>query len=187
MFKTAAQAMLAFAALQLAAASALADVYRWTDTEGHTIYGDAPPAGVKARKVEGGVTVVPAIPVEPTPAEPAAAPKSTASEALTTRSTTSAASFGNKAEDRRSLLIEKCKANRGVNCEQEADAMLDGAPAGDGTVYYPAQSRNLDHPPHPLGPHPKPQSNPPKQQEMRMAPMPGTLPKKPSQGRPDEK
>jgi hypothetical protein len=42
---------IALCTLSLAAAPALAALYKWTDENGRTVYGDTPPAGVKAEKV----------------------------------------------------------------------------------------------------------------------------------------
>lgn len=43
------------AALMLAAASCQAILYKWTDENGRTVYGDQPPATVKAERVNPGV------------------------------------------------------------------------------------------------------------------------------------
>jgi hypothetical protein len=42
---------IALCTLSLAAAPVLAALYKWTDENGRTVYGDTPPAGVKAEKV----------------------------------------------------------------------------------------------------------------------------------------
>ena len=44
------------AAMMLAAANAQALLYKWTDENGRVVYGDQPPAGVKAERVNPGVT-----------------------------------------------------------------------------------------------------------------------------------
>ena len=43
------------AAIMLAAASAQAVLYKWTDENGRVVYGDQPPASVKAERVNPGV------------------------------------------------------------------------------------------------------------------------------------
>jgi hypothetical protein len=42
---------IALCTLSLAAAPVLAALYKWTDENGRTVYGDTPPAGAKAEKV----------------------------------------------------------------------------------------------------------------------------------------
>ncbi|HEX5126300.1 MAG TPA: DUF4124 domain-containing protein, partial [Rhodocyclaceae bacterium] len=34
------------------------DVFKWVDSSGHVYYGDDPPEGIHATRVEGGVSVV---------------------------------------------------------------------------------------------------------------------------------
>jgi hypothetical protein len=43
--------VVALLALALVTAPAVAALYKWTDENGRTVYGDTPPAGVKAEKV----------------------------------------------------------------------------------------------------------------------------------------
>jgi len=45
----------ALCAMALAAAPASAALYKWTDENGRTVYGDTPPAGVKAEKVNAPI------------------------------------------------------------------------------------------------------------------------------------
>ncbi|MGH8849792.1 MAG: DUF4124 domain-containing protein [Casimicrobiaceae bacterium] len=42
-------------AMTLAAANCLAVLYKWTDENGRTVYGDQPPASVKAERVNPGI------------------------------------------------------------------------------------------------------------------------------------
>jgi hypothetical protein len=154
--------ILAALLLQFAATVAFADVYRWTDADGRTVYGDSPPPGVKARKVEGGVSVV--------PAAPAAESGSSATQAATMPAPTvthSPTPYSNAAEEaaaRRERLIARCKADRGVDCEQQVDAMIDGPSSlPDYVDSYPVWGRGYYPPVRPMPkpkPHPKPKPEP---------------------------
>jgi hypothetical protein len=167
--------VIAASLLSLAATIAFADVYRWTDANGRTVYGDSPPAGVKAHKVEGGVSVVPAAPVpEPGPTSPAA-PAAAPAPAIT-HNAAPASNAAEEAAARRERLIARCKANRGVDCEQQVDAMIDGPSSlPDYVEPYPVWGRAYYPPVRPIPPKPKPH---PKPREPLAGPLPaGPKPK----------
>jgi hypothetical protein len=119
--------VLAICALQATAA----EVYKWIAPDGSVHYGDKPPRGVKAERVEDGVSVIPSEPLpidEPPPAGESAPPLGAAEPAPT---------YPGTLEARRQQLIRQCEQNRGVDCEAEADALM-GYGAADAIVYpYP--------------------------------------------------
>lgn len=138
-----------------------ADVYKWLDADGKIQYGDAPPKGVNATRVSGGVMVVPAFtPPAATPSAPAAAPAPAEIESgprsggISARAASSAAasSGANRAEPEnlRERLLEACRRSRGTNCESEVDAQLNGQ---GGTVFVPVPGWSRP----PIRPTPKPQ------------------------------
>jgi len=162
--------MLALAAL-LIATGAAAQVYRWTDAHGRTVYGDKPPPGVNAQKVENSVSVVPGLNIDPAVTQ---APRTTPPTAVETRP----AAPGNTSEEsraeRRARMIARCKANRGVDCEDRIDALLDG-PIPDAQGTYPIWGWRYHRPVPPIAPKPRPEE--PKRREPLAAPMPGTVPR----------
>lgn len=137
-----------------------ADVYKWIDAEGKVQYGDVPPKDVKASKVSGGVMVVPAFSAPAAPASvPAAAVSATPpanaplAAGISAKPSSSAASSVSAREEMRLRLIEACQRNRGADCENEADAQLNGQ---SGTVYVPVPGWSRP----PIRPTPKPHSEP---------------------------
>ena len=139
-------------ALCACAFGAQAGVYKWIDEAGKVQYGDAPPKNAKAKVVSGGVTVVPATAI-PTPPAPKAKPEGEpGDEAARAGRSGSAGLKPSSAEAKRddgaapisaqpdpgaaareaatrARAIERCKASRGVDCENEVDAQLYGRPA----------------------------------------------------------
>jgi hypothetical protein len=123
-----------------------AEVFKWIDAEGKVQYGDVPPKGIEAKKVSGGVTVMPAF-VPPAKASKAgesdaarAPTQGTGDRELKKREESSASSPSGAAsslparEEMRRNMIAACERNRGVDCEESVDAQLAGQPA---TVYVP--------------------------------------------------
>ncbi|GAA5179768.1 hypothetical protein GCM10025771_22660 [Niveibacterium umoris] len=168
-------APLLFMLVTMFATPTLAEVWKWTDSEGHTHYGDTPPAGVKASKVgDAGVSVVPAITGDdsrpPTPQVPAAPARPPAPEVKGSGTNTAA-----DAEARRQRMIERCEKDRGVDCEENVDRMLDGSPGvSPGAADYPVWIAPPPHPAHKPNPHPKPKPKPKPEPEpyLEMGPMP---------------
>ncbi|MEC5386583.1 DUF4124 domain-containing protein [Uliginosibacterium sp. H3] len=179
-------------ALCSCALGAQAEVYKWIDADGKVQYGDAPPKNVKAKVVSGGVTVVPAtvVPQPPPPkgeaggaanaakgdANPQANQASQTAQAPTPADQAVAA----RAEARQ-RAIDRCKANRGTDCEAEADAQL----SGEGGVGYvqggviPGWSQPPIRPNRPVAPvtppahKPVPKPHEPALKEAKQAPPPG--------------
>ncbi|MDB5816159.1 MAG: hypothetical protein JWN23_3276 [Rhodocyclales bacterium] len=142
-----------------------AEVYKWIDADGKTQYGDAPPKNAKAKVVSGGVTVVPAMVV------PQSAPASQSNpEGSANNERTRSGSIGRKPDgksdspvpasapadpaatardDARMRAIERCKSNRGVDCESEVDAQLNGQPTAGNTYVIPGWSDPPIRPTHP--------------------------------------
>jgi len=127
-------------ALCACATGAQAEVYKWIDADGKTQYGDAPPKNVKAKVVSGGVTVVPALITPPAPATGSKAAGDAGGEggqkegnvsksdgSPAPASTAPDPALAARAEARMKA-IERCKKNRGVDCENEVDAELNGEP-----------------------------------------------------------
>lgn len=115
------------------------EVYKWVDADGRIQYGDAPPKGVNAKPVSGGVTVMPAFKAPPVPnaakkpkAEERPAPD--AAESVKSGSSASESSALSPEEAKRLKLLEACRKNRGANCEEEVETQLRGA---DTTVFVP--------------------------------------------------
>ena len=113
----------------LSGMAAAAEVDKWIDPQGQVHYGDQPPAGSDARRVRVQPNVIEtgggggAADLAPAPASiPTADPKS----APVSRPDIEA-------------YVEQCRKNRGVDCEDEARAMIDGpAPVlfpGDPAVF----------------------------------------------------
>lgn len=159
------------------AGSVIADeVYKWTDENGQTVYGNAPPPGVKTRKVEGGVSVVPATQI-PGNATAGDAPEGLPSDKEVARRGDATKTPADERAAKRTRMIEHCKADRGVDCEREVDAKLDGQPSQ--TAYeevYPVVVR--PHPPKPIKPRPvpKPEPKPYKPDPLPVAPAGGFRP-----------
>ena len=170
-------------ALSLWALGAQAEVYKWIDADGKVQYGDAPPKNVKAKVVSGGVTVVPATVVPPPPA-PKAKPEDQPGNAAAQAGAAAGAADrkpDNNAppaspppdpaiaarKEARIKAIERCKANRGTDCDNEADAQYSGEQPA--VVYSPGVIPGWSQPPirpanRPLPPdattkpHPRPPS-----------------------------
>ncbi|WP_341675467.1 DUF4124 domain-containing protein [Niveibacterium sp. SC-1] len=94
------------------------DVYKWRDADGKIIYGDRPPQGVKAEKVEAQITTVPAqinTPNQPlrnpAPARPTA--KEQAPMAITGAT--------------RQQLLDTCAAAGGTDCEALVNQAMEEA------------------------------------------------------------
>lgn len=126
--------------------TALAEVYKWTDSKGRTVYGDQPPPNAQTTLVRDKISVVPATenaPPSPKPKQDSA-PSAQASQD----------SNKTEAQAKRQRMIDRCKAQRGINCEEEVDAQLDSRaqdtqPTELYRVWIPR------HPPRPA-PRPKP-------------------------------
>lgn len=112
--------------------AAHAEVYKWVDADGKIQYGDDPPKGVKAQKVSGGVTVVPATQFTGNSSSAGKSAASDGARAEEPRQSASASSADKAAEARRKA-IERCEKNRGTDCEDEADSLT----LPDGDVYHP--------------------------------------------------
>jgi hypothetical protein len=162
-------------AILLASAPAAAELWKWTDSSGQTHYSDTPPSNVKASKVGGGVSVVPA-PEKEAPAAPATREIRQLVPSEPVAAPTQAESTAAERKAKRARLIERCEKDRGVDCEESVDAMLDG-PLPSGNLNYdqpvwvvPRPVRPPHRPPHqpvkpkplpeepymPMGPFPKP-------------------------------
>lgn len=140
-----------------------AEVWKWTDSAGQTHYGDSPPSGVNASKVgDAGVSVIPAAPApEAAPVPPTPSPPRDA--AAVERPANNAGSHEAAAERaaKRQRMIERCERERGVDCEDAVDAMLDGTPPpAHSVIEGPVWIAPPTHPPHkprpPVKPKPKP-------------------------------
>jgi uncharacterized protein DUF4124 len=132
----------------------LAEVYKWKDEQGRVHYGDRPPPGVKADKVEGAVTVVPATQAA-APLEDRKPPLSDADTERLKEENDQLRRAAKAAEDReaeRHRQIEECQRNRGVDCEQEVDS------GGGAPGYIPPYQRPPVRPPAmpPIPPRPQP-------------------------------
>ena len=117
-------------------------LYKWKDAQGKVHYGDAPPPGVRATPLSGGVSVVPSLPPEAVESHagtrtesagggidnPDAARRARAAEAESRQQEQA------RREAERKRLIERCEANRGTDCEDEVDDLLSGQP---GRTYVP--------------------------------------------------
>jgi hypothetical protein len=169
-------------ALCTAAVGASAEVYKWIDADGKVQYGDAPPKNVKATIVTGGVTVVPATPVPQAPAakqEPKGDTSGDAARAVNTpQPMTQADQAAAAREEARQKAIERCKNNRGVDCENEVDAQMHGEPGVGYVQGIPGWSQppiRPNRPQNPIAPMPpvhKPAPKPHEQvaKEAKMAP-----------------
>lgn len=129
-------------------------LYKWKDAQGKVHYGDAPPPGVRATPLSGGVSVVPSLPPEAAESDadakaesagggienPDAIRRARAAEAESRQQEQA------RREAERKRLIERCEANRGTDCEDEVDDLLSGHP---GRTYVPLW---LNPPPRPHRP-----------------------------------
>jgi hypothetical protein len=110
----------------MATTAAANDISKWVDGNGGVHYGDQPPPWVEATPVKMRPNVIdtgaPEIPV-----------LNKARRSIILQQDTNAT--GNKLPERADLraYVEHCRRNRGVDCEWEARAMIDG-PA---TVLFP--------------------------------------------------
>lgn len=158
-------------------ATANAELWKWVDEQGQTHYSDSPPPGVKASQVGGSISVIPSPETPPMPA-PAPATQASPPAAPPASSTGNApANASNSAAElkaRRTRMIERCEKDRGVDCEESVDALLDGPPP---EIYqqpvwiypYPPRPPIRPHPRPPVKPSPKPDKEEP---EMPMLPFP---------------
>ncbi|MDQ8022657.1 MAG: DUF4124 domain-containing protein [Moraxellaceae bacterium] len=160
---------LLLAALALTAHSQTnAQTYKWVDAQGRTHYGDAPPPGVRASIVEGGVNVVTS-PARPASSAPVASPTPAPAAPQPAPPATAVASDDRAAQRQR--MIERCERNRGVDCEDEVDAMLDGVPYSS-YAEWPGYGR----PPLWPGGRPPPRPRPPKPPRPKVEEPPRTAP-----------
>ncbi|MEC5398010.1 DUF4124 domain-containing protein [Uliginosibacterium sp. H1] len=145
------------AAALLTAGSVQAQTYKWVDAQGRTHYGDSPPPGVRARVVEGGVNVVTRPPQPAGGSAPTASPAPAAAPQRAAQAPAAAAATDDDRAAQRQRMIERCERNRGVDCEDEVDAMLDGVP-DDSYAEWPVYAR----PPLWPGGRPPPKPRPPR-------------------------
>jgi hypothetical protein len=115
-----------------------AEVYKWVDENGVTNYGSAPPPDRKARQLPKdapGLTIVPATP--PPAASAAASGKDGNStddridrlERELELERARRASASEAAADERRAAIERCEANRGIDCDIDPYQAFNRAPA----------------------------------------------------------
>ena len=133
------------AASLLISISANADIQKWVDREGNVHYGDRAPSWAEASSVVVRPNVI--------ETDPVAASASTAKRPPISYKRTSRVSQRQERKDIEAY-IEHCQENRGVYCEWEAHAMIDG-PA---TVLFPGDPFILPRPD--LRPPPPPQARP---------------------------
>lgn len=109
-----------------------ANIEKWVDREGRVHYGDQPPSWAKPTPVLVRPNVIETNP-----------PARTAKRAATSRTPDEIPSFP-APQERRDIqaYIELCRSNRGVDCEREARAMIDG-PA---TLLFPGDPLLLPRP-----------------------------------------
>ncbi|MFA9438123.1 DUF4124 domain-containing protein [Uliginosibacterium sp. sgz301328] len=159
----------AFVCLLIVPACAVAEVYRWTDRDGRVHYGDQPPAGVSARRVDASVNVVPAVPRAPAqpaaPAVPAAPPSA--------NTPPQPASPPDPQDELRARMLAQCRQNRGIDCENEVEAML--TPPWNGYIEAPWWPVWGIAPPRPRPPSP-PRPEPPRPPKPKPDPVPKPTP-----------
>jgi|GEM_PF-5419088 len=106
-----------FAGALSAHAAGGTDVYKWRDADGKMVYGDRPPQGVKAEKVEAQITTVPAQINTPNPpmrnTEPAKPAKEQTPIAITGAT--------------RQQLIDTCVAAGGTDCDAVVNKAMEEA------------------------------------------------------------
>lgn len=115
--------------------AAMADIEKWVDRDGQVHYGDQPPP-------EAGATP---LKVRPNVIETGRDVSPTISAAPPANANSDAEAGSNPVLERRpdiQAYVEQCLANRGVDCEREAQAMIDG-PA---TVLFPGDPAILPRP-----------------------------------------
>ena len=137
-----------FAAALPVTLNASDDIEKWVDREGGVHYGDQAPTCANPTPVVVRPNVI--------ETGPEAAPAPTVKRPATPRKRTSSVSAPRKRGDIQAY-IEQCRKNRGVYCEREARAMIDG-PA---TVLFPGDPlifpRPDLRPPPPPPPRPAPE------------------------------
>ena len=118
--------------LLLSAAASAAGIEKWVDSDGNVHYGDHAPAGAVAAPLDIRPNVIESDPLVP-PADAGRRPAEPAGSAVAPSATSP--------QQRRDVqaYIEQCRNNRGVDCEHEAEQMLEGpAPVifpGDPAVF----------------------------------------------------
>jgi hypothetical protein len=122
-----------------------AEVYKWVDADGKIQYGDEPPKGVKAQKVTGGVTVLPAAKFtgsSSSAAKSAGREENPAENSKTEapRQSSSSASSADAAEEARRKAVARCEKNRGTDCQDEAESQT-VLPSGEVFQPMPGWSR----------------------------------------------
>jgi hypothetical protein len=120
-------------ALLISGGAAAADIEKWVDPAGGVHYGDQIPPGVVSAPVDIRPNVIEVDPIVPPagtgnrPAQPATSAGAPSTAPLEQRQDMQA-------------YAEQCRANRGVDCEREAQQMIDGpAPVifpGDPAVFW---------------------------------------------------
>lgn len=126
--------------------TALAEVYKWTDSKGRIVYGDQPPPNAQATLVRDKISVVPATENSSASLKP--------KQDSATGVQASQDSSKIEAQAKRQRMIDRCNAQRGIDCEEEVDAQLDSRAQStqQSEVYRVWIPR---HPPRPAPP-PKP-------------------------------
>ena len=116
----------------LCSATAAAEIKKWIDAEGQVHYGDLPPSGTNATPLR----------VQPNVIETDQRATPPVNDELLDRPDAPAGAKSTAASEPRQDIqsyVERCRENRGVDCEREATEMIDGpAPVifpGDPAVF----------------------------------------------------
>lgn len=104
--------------LLLSAGASAAEIEKWVDSDGNVHYGDHAPVGAVAAPLDIRPNVIDSDPVVP-PADAGTRPAEPVAPAAP--SETSPQQRGDV-----QAYIEQCRNNRGVDCELEAEQMIDG-------------------------------------------------------------
>jgi hypothetical protein len=141
-------AILCFCAAALPVSlNASADIEKWVDREGKVHYGDQAPSWANPTPVVVRPNVI--------ETDPEAPPVSSAKRPAAPRKRASSVSAPRERGDIKAY-IEQCRNNRGVYCEREARAMIDGPATvlfpGDPLIFPRPDLRSPPPPPPPAAP-----------------------------------
>jgi len=107
------------------AVAAQSEVYKWVGPDGSIQYGDTPPESAKVQKIDGSLSVIPPVTHSQDPSG-ASTNTSTRAGSSSGRSGSNASaaqpSYAEVMAEARSKAVERCERNRGIDCEEEADA-----------------------------------------------------------------
>lgn len=107
------------------ASVAQAEVYKWVGPDGSIQYGDTPPESAKVQKIDGSLSVIPPVSHSSDPSETSGNTSTrtrNASGGSGSNASAAQPSYAEVMAEAHRKAVERCERNRGIDCEEEADA-----------------------------------------------------------------